>query len=40
MKIQELLEQETNIPALADEIIKQGLQITEIVKQLIDPEED
>ena len=38
MKIQELVEQEINVAALADEILKQGMQVTEIVKQLIDPE--
>jgi len=37
MNISELTEQEINIAALADEILKQGMQVTEIVKQLLDP---
>jgi hypothetical protein len=37
MKINELTEQEINIDALADEIVKAGMQVSEIVKQLIKP---
>ncbi len=37
MKFNELSEQEINIDALADEIVKQGMQVAELVKQLIAP---
>ncbi len=38
MKINELTEQEINLDALADEIVKAGMQVSEIVKQLIEPD--
>jgi hypothetical protein len=37
MKVNELFEQEIDINALADEIVKAGMQVAEIVKQLIAP---
>ena len=37
MKFQELTEQEIDINALADEIVKGGMQVYEIVKKLIEP---
>lgn len=37
MKFNELAEQEIDLNALADEIVKAGMQVSEIVKQLIDP---
>jgi hypothetical protein len=37
MKVNELFEQEIDINALADEIVKAGMQVSEIVKQLIAP---
>ena len=37
MKFNELTEQEIDINALADEIVKAGMQVSEIVKQLIEP---
>jgi len=39
MKINELSEQEIDIESLADEIVKAGMQVSEIVKKLIDPED-
>lgn len=39
MNINELVEQqEINIEQLADEIMKAGFQVSEIVKQLIEPD--
>jgi hypothetical protein len=37
MKIQELTEQEIDINALADEIVKGGMQVYQIVQKLIEP---
>lgn len=37
MKVNELFEQEIDINALADEIVKAGMQVSEIIKQLIAP---
>jgi len=37
MKIQELTEQEIDINALSDEIVKAGMQIYQIVQKLIEP---
>lgn len=39
MKVNELFEQEIDINALADEIVKAGMQVSEIVKQLIAPDD-
>lgn len=37
MKFNELSEQEIDVNALADEIVKQGMQVYEMVKKLIKP---
>ena len=37
MRINELNEQEIDLDALADEIVKQGMQVYEMVKKLIEP---
>jgi len=39
MKINELSEQEIDVNALADEIVKQGMQVYEMVKKLIKPKD-
>lgn len=39
MRINDLSEQEIDINALADEIVKQGMQVYEMVKKLIKPSE-
>lgn len=38
MKFTELTEQEIDVNALANEILKAGMQVTELVKQLIKPD--
>lgn len=37
MRIDELTEQEIDLNALADEIVKQGMQVYEMIKKLIKP---
>ena len=37
MRINELNEQEIDLNVLADEIVKQGMQVYEMVKKLIEP---